>query len=154
VLSVLCDRNELTGEVSNRQLALAKARDGIEGPIAPFDLTFAELGMDGDEPFGTLIVQPSEQPTKRVASKPLTPDQKLALTALANCDSIHPPPGFPAPAGTMVVDIGRWKAELFARGVLDKDAANPRQDFKRLKTQLQVRNEIGLREPYVWRAAS
>jgi AAA domain len=64
VLSVLCDRNELTGEVSNRQLALAKARDGIEGPIAPFELTFSELGEDDDgEPFGTLIVEPSERPT-------------------------------------------------------------------------------------------
>jgi hypothetical protein len=154
VLSVLCDRNELTGEVTNRQLALAKARDGIEGPIAPFDLTFTELGMDGDEPFGTLIVQPSERPTKQTSAKPLTADQKLALTALANCDTTTAPPGLPVPDGTMVVEIGRWKAELFARGVLDKDAANPRQDFKRLKTQLQVRNEIGIRDQFVWRAAS
>jgi AAA domain len=151
VLSVLCDRNELTGEVSNRQLALAKARDGIEGPIAPFDLTFAELGKDGDEPFGTLIVQPSERPTKR-ASKSLTAEMKLALTALANCDSIKPPPDFPAADGILLVDIKRWRAELFSRGILDKDAANPRQDFKRLKDKLQVLNEIGVHDGYVWKA--
>jgi hypothetical protein len=59
VLSVVADRNELTGEVAGRELALAKARDGIEGPIAPFALTFAELGLDEDsDPFGTCIVEP------------------------------------------------------------------------------------------------
>ena len=48
VLSVIADRKELTGEISGRELALAKARDGIEGPIAPFALTFAKLGVDED----------------------------------------------------------------------------------------------------------
>jgi hypothetical protein len=59
VLSVVADRKEQTGEITGRELALAKARDGIEGPIAPFALTFAELGLDeDDEPFGTCIVEP------------------------------------------------------------------------------------------------
>ena len=44
VLSVIADRKELTGEVTGRELAVAKARDGIEGPIAPFALTFVSLG--------------------------------------------------------------------------------------------------------------
>jgi hypothetical protein len=59
VLSLLAERNETTGEVSNRQLAIAKSRDGIEGPIAPFDLKFTALGLDDDgEPFGSCVVEP------------------------------------------------------------------------------------------------
>lgn len=59
VLSVIAERKELTGEITGRELALAKARDGIEGPIAPFALTFTQLGSDEDgEAFGTCIVEP------------------------------------------------------------------------------------------------
>jgi hypothetical protein len=59
VISVIANRDELTGKVTGRELALAKARDGIEGPIAPFALTFTELGTDPDgDPFGTCIVEP------------------------------------------------------------------------------------------------
>jgi hypothetical protein len=59
VLSVIAERKELTGEITRRELALAKARDGIEGPIAPFALTYAQLGVDHDgDPFGTCIVEP------------------------------------------------------------------------------------------------
>jgi hypothetical protein len=58
VLSVIAERKELTGEIAGRELALAKARDGIEGPIAPFALKPVELGIDHDgDPFGTCIVE-------------------------------------------------------------------------------------------------
>src|SRR5208337_5237287 len=61
VLSVIADRNELTGKVAGRELALAKARDGFEGPIAPFTLRRHDLGTDDDgELFGTLIVEPGQ----------------------------------------------------------------------------------------------
>jgi len=59
VLSVIADRKEQTWPTAGLQLALAKARDGIEGPIAPFALIFAQLGTDDDgDPFGTCIVEP------------------------------------------------------------------------------------------------
>jgi hypothetical protein len=59
VLSVIAERNEQTGEIKGRELALAKARDGIEGPIAPFTLKFVEFGVDQDgDPFGSCIVEP------------------------------------------------------------------------------------------------
>lgn len=61
VLSVLADRDDRTGKVSGRELALAKARDGLEGPIAPFTLKAHELGIDDDgDPFGSLVVIPGE----------------------------------------------------------------------------------------------
>jgi AAA domain-containing protein len=60
VISVLADRDDTTGQVKNHRLALAKARDGIEGPIAPFGLCWVELGVDEDgESFGTCVVEPS-----------------------------------------------------------------------------------------------
>ena len=46
VMSVIADRKETTGEVNGRGLALAKARDGTEGPIATFTLKFVQLGSD------------------------------------------------------------------------------------------------------------
>jgi AAA domain len=60
VISVLADRDGITGEVKKtRELAVAKARDGIEGPVAPFTLPFITLGVDEDgEAFGSCIIEP------------------------------------------------------------------------------------------------
>ena len=59
VLSTTCDKDETTGDTKNRQLSIAKARDGKEGPIAKFDLEFRELGRDDKgRPFGAMIVRP------------------------------------------------------------------------------------------------
>jgi hypothetical protein len=59
ILSVLADIEEITGTAKNRQLALAKARDGEAGPVAPFDLEFVELGRDSDgDAFGSVYVVP------------------------------------------------------------------------------------------------
>ncbi len=59
VISVLADRDDTTGDVKNRRLAVAKARDGAEGPIAPFTLPWVQLGVDEDgELFGSCVVAP------------------------------------------------------------------------------------------------
>ena len=59
VISVLAERDEVTGDVRNRELALAKSRDYPEGPISPFTLQFVVLGIDEDgEEFGSCYVEP------------------------------------------------------------------------------------------------
>ncbi|MGF3026952.1 AAA family ATPase [Methylobacterium aquaticum] len=59
VLSVLAERNQVTGDVGRRSLNLAKTRFGQEGPIAGFELRFVQLGADADgDPFGACIVVP------------------------------------------------------------------------------------------------
>jgi hypothetical protein len=59
ILSVLADIDQLTGVAKNRELALAKIRDGAAGPVAPFDLCFAVLGTDSDgDVFGSMYVEP------------------------------------------------------------------------------------------------
>ncbi|MCJ9704423.1 AAA family ATPase [Bradyrhizobium sp. SHOUNA76] len=81
VLSVLADRDERTGKVSARELALAKARDGMEGPIAPFELKPHDLGTDDDgEPFGSLVVIPGELGQSAVRSRRPKADARSVVT--------------------------------------------------------------------------
>ena len=59
ILGVLADIDPLTGKTSNRELVCAKARDGEQGPISPFDLEFIELGLkDNGEIYGSCCVVP------------------------------------------------------------------------------------------------
>jgi AAA domain/Primase C terminal 1 (PriCT-1) len=58
VISVTAKIEPITGQISNRGLAVAKARDAEQGPVAPIRLDYVKLGVDedGDE-FGTLVVR-------------------------------------------------------------------------------------------------
>ena len=58
VISVTADIDQTTGRIGNRGLAVAKARDGEQGQIAPFRLEWVKLGTDEDgEEFGSLVVR-------------------------------------------------------------------------------------------------
>jgi len=72
LLSVLADRNEVTGDVTIRELAVAKNRGGPEGPIGPFELEFVQLGLrENLKPWGSLVVVPRLDlpPTMQTARK-------------------------------------------------------------------------------------
>ena len=43
------------------------------------------------------------------------------------------------PARTVVVPLNAWREELYRKGVLDRDAKSPREEFKRVRQQLQAR---------------
>jgi hypothetical protein len=61
VYGVLADIDPLSGRASNRELVCTKARDGEQGPIAPFKLEFMILGLDEDrEPYGSFCVVPMD----------------------------------------------------------------------------------------------
>jgi hypothetical protein len=51
------------------------------------------------------------------------------------------------------VPVDAWREECFAAGALDHEAANPREDFKRVKTVLLARQFIGERDGLVWSVA-
>jgi AAA domain/Bifunctional DNA primase/polymerase, N-terminal len=56
VLSVMADIDPQTGNVSNRQLAIAKDRDGAQGPLTAFTLKPIDLGVDDSgRPWGSLV---------------------------------------------------------------------------------------------------
>ena len=105
--------------------------------------------------FGTCIVAPDEGGPRRTTSKrKLSNRDKLALDALANCEAKPAPPELKLPTGQMVIGIEQWRDEMFARGILDRKASNPRTDFKRLKDGLQAKSLIGVRNDIVWSAAN
>jgi hypothetical protein len=56
VLSVTADIDPTTGHVTNRQLSMAKDRDGAQGPLTAFRLKPVELGADDSgKPFGSMV---------------------------------------------------------------------------------------------------
>jgi hypothetical protein len=62
-LFVSGDRDEVKGTCENRALSQTKNRDGPEGPISGFDLTFVELGKDAyGRPFGAMAVKTNDKP--------------------------------------------------------------------------------------------
>jgi AAA domain/Primase C terminal 2 (PriCT-2) len=86
VLSVMADIDPQTGNVSNRQLAIAKDRDGAQGPLTAFTLKPVELGVDdAGRPWGSLVAVTGtsiDKPASDWSPKLLVFRQAL-LTALA-----------------------------------------------------------------------
>jgi hypothetical protein len=52
----------------------------------------------------------------------------------------------------VVVQINSWRAELYRKGVLDREAKSPREEFKRVRNSLHARGLIGIRDDLVWKA--
>lgn len=154
VISVLADRNEATGEVTRRRLALAKSRTRDEGPIGDFELKFEALGTDDfGEDFGACYVVPSETRAAAAPRSKLTERQRLAVDALTDIviDRGKPAPStFDLPDGLRVVEVDLWREEMFRRGVLDKDASSPREDFRRVKLGLLGKRVAAERDGLIW----
>jgi RecA-family ATPase len=73
VVSVTADI-DIDGRVSNRALAIAKARDEEQGPVAAFLLERVKLGIDADgEEFGTCIVKPDLQRVTQALARSKAP---------------------------------------------------------------------------------
>lgn len=82
VLSVLANRNQVTGEVTERSLNLAKTRFGEEGPISGFNLKFVQLGADDDgEAYGACVVEPAAGLPLSMSNK-RAPKDPLPIVAL------------------------------------------------------------------------
>jgi hypothetical protein len=143
-----------TGEIF---VTVELAKDFAEGTAIVSRLEPVELGADADgDPITSLVVLPSEgSPTKRATTRKLSDRQLLALAALDECAcnlGKAAPASFQLPAGIKVVPLAAWRDELYAKGVLDRDAKNPREEFKRVRMQLQARSLIGVNDELVWKA--
>jgi hypothetical protein len=143
-----------TGEVI---VTVELAKDFEEGTEIVSRLERVELGTDPDgDPITSLVVLPAEgSPTRRAITRKLSDRQRLALTALDECAANNGKPApinLELPARTVVVPLTAWRDELYARGVLDRDAKSPREEFKRVRQQLQARGLIGVNGELVWKA--
>jgi hypothetical protein len=133
-------------------------KDGAEGAQLACRLEQVEVGQDSDgDAITSCVVDPVEDAPKAVSLRKLSDRQQLALDALAECALDHggpPPASFGLPGGILAVSANSWRERLFSRGVLDHDAKNPREDFRRVKNSLQARHLIGVRNDLVWAAVS
>jgi hypothetical protein len=104
------------------------------------------------------LVLPVEGGAVRLlTNRKLSDRQRLALDALANCAADRgksPPPEFGLPVGLLAVTVNEWRDELYSRGVLDRGAKSPREDFRRVRNSLAARGVIGERNGIVWSVPS
>jgi hypothetical protein len=154
VESQLAVKRAGTGEVI---VTIELAKDFAEGTEIVSRLERVELGTDPDGDLITsLVVLPAEaSAVTRNINRKLSDRQRLALAALDECAATS---GAPAPAElqlaarTVVVQLSEWREELYRKGVLDRDAKSPREEFKRVRTSLQARGLIGIRDDLAWKA--
>jgi AAA domain len=133
------------------------AKDFAEGTEIVSRLDRVALGTDADgDPITSLVVLPFEGPIQRRAvTRKLSDRQRLALAVLEECaanNGAPAPASMQLPARTVVVQLNAWREELYRKGVLEHDAKSPREEFKRVRQQLQARGLIGVHDAVLWKA--
>ena len=131
-------------------------KDGPEGERIVSSLERVDLEDDEDgEPVNSCVIVPVEgEPVRAPTTRKLSDRQKLALDALTECVIAHAEPApaaYGLPPSVRPVIVSTWRDEVYRRGVLDRDAKSPREDFRRLKNSLHARELIGFVENLVWR---
>ena len=133
-----------------RTATVIKANDSEEGEKVAFTLESVEIGPETTAP---VVVPLDGEPPRQAPTRKLPARYKLALESVTDliADKGTPvPAAFGLPGIVRAVSVTDWRDELFARGVLDKDAANPREDFRRIKANLQARHLVAERDLVVW----
>lgn len=139
-----------------RTAVVVKANDSEEGQRIAFTLESIVIGQDDDGETTAPVVIPAD--SNATAPKPtrrLTDRQRNALDALAEVSVTvgkPAPTNLQLPARTIVVPMTAWREELLSRQVIERDAKNPREDFKRVREQLQARRLIGIHDDLIWKA--
>jgi hypothetical protein len=151
VLSVMADIDPQTGDVSNRQLAVAKDRDGSQGPLTPFSLKWVELGVDDDgHPWGSMVAVADASTAKPASSWPPSLSvfrQALQAALLDNGTEEQP---FPDGPRLRAVDVEKVKTEFAKVCHVDSETETGRREalrkqFTRKLTDAQQKKLIGVR---------
>ncbi|QDM32175.1 AAA family ATPase [Tardiphaga sp. vice352] len=141
---------QITGSAI-KTATVIKANDQPDGALTSFGMDTIALGTDEDGDPVTTGILSARAFAGPQSTKPISPRLVLALDALSRAIEAH---GTVAPAvagmGNKAVAVDHWREELFRAGVLDKAAANPRADFKRIKDPLTVANRIEEQDGLVW----
>jgi hypothetical protein len=102
---------------------VVKANDQPEGPLTSFSVQEIVLGVDEDGEPRVAGILSAEAANAQVGAPRLGKRQAAALDALRRLGSI---------------DVDAWREELFRCGILDRNAKNPREPFRRLKMDLSA----------------
>lgn len=151
VLSVMADIDPQTGDVSNRQLAIAKDRDGSQGPLTPFMLKWVELGIDdAGNPWGTMVAVAEQSGVKPASHWPpgLSVFRQALLAALIDSGFEDRP--FADGPVMQVADINWVKNEFAKLCHVDSETETGRQEalrkqFTRKLNDAQQRKLVGVR---------
>ncbi len=135
-------------------------KDGPEGDVIVSKVECVEVGRDDDgDAITSCVVVPADREEAKSAEqkkpKGFKDKHELALRALDEALLNHgtlAPPACLAPQGTKVVSLDQWREEAVRNAAVKRDAANPREDFKRIRDKLAVFRLIGMRDEKVWRA--
>jgi hypothetical protein len=136
---------------------VTKANDQPEGSLTTYTLETFSFGHDEDgDPITTSILSDDapERQAKQTTKRGPSPREKIALDALTEAligFGKEAPPSYQMSRDVRVVDAGHWKEELFRRGALDRDMANPRVELKRIREGLIDKGLIGFRDELVWK---
>ena len=150
ILGVLADIDPLSGRASNRELVCAKARDGEQGPVSPFNLEFVELGLDeDDEAYGSCCVVPVDGQSRFDKAKVRSKGQRTVQDAINEVldgkgKTITPRAGMASVKAAKVSDIREEFNHRYVVGEADpkKSADTKRMAFKRALDGLSV-SEFG-----------
>ena len=159
---VLADIDPLSGRASNRELVCTKARDGEQGPLAPFSLEFVELGIDADgDAYGSCCVVPGEGQSQFEKAGRLSKSQRAVHEAIDEVLSdrgkiITPRAGMAAVKAALVKDVQEEFERRYVVAEADhaKAANAKRMAFKRALdklplTQFSAGNAEG--NDWIWR---
>jgi len=151
----LAVKRGVSGEVV---VTVELAKDFAEGNRVISQLEHVEVGTDPDgDPITSLVVVPGKASSGgRATARKLSDRLRRALETLDKCLSSSAGQKATAdlelPTNTIVVPITSWREKLYSSGVLNRNAKNPREDFRRVQNDLQARGLIGVHTKLIWRA--
>lgn len=135
VISVLAERNEITGRCGNRSVALSKSRNRDEGPLSTFQLEFTALGTDEDgDSYGSCAVVASgpidTSSPKRKETPSIVKFREACKRALASSGEAKPElTGVPERLAVRVAEV---KNELSAASITaDDDPAKRKERIRK-----------------------
>ena len=144
----------LADEAAELSIArVTKQRDlPVDGEFA-FALRVVEVGRTPDDQFvGSCVVVEADH-TSAPALARLSPKMRRALDALNDLVADHgqaAPDTAHYPASAIVVSTDLWREHLTKAGILDRDAGNPREEWRRLRIGLAERGAVAEWNNFVW----
>jgi len=155
-----CER--LDGGMAKLTVELAK--DFVEGTEVYSRLIVVDTGKNdaSGQKITSLVVEPAEisdAPNTKKKTRGLKDEHKAALNVLDDATIEHgiaAPPSLKLPKEIRrIVTLDHWREQLYVSDILDRDASNPREDFRRIKFSLKERHHvIGATDKYVWKTTS